>query len=394
MPDMSRPESSFIKGTTRVKKTLRDSTAAYVASQPLFDALRHGVLRTGEQASKLTIARNVVQNLHVGVINDEDKVMGEAQHQRYMDCAVKAWRSATAVYADIFEALADVTAAEPNEGRAERHGHADFAEMARLADEANKHAKKFKLYEEVEMEKAQAAAAGEVEMKDADDDSSDDSSSSSGSVKDYVHPDRKALGEGEKPDKPDKSDKPKMSKKEKQAWTGAAKERRWVKLDKQMEKRREKRKELKKEHLERTGSTTTANPVVPDRTAQPATDETKSKSEDKIYFTDLNGDAGVPVTQSNGVQYEDVSAEVDARMEAKNKARETKKQEKKRKRESGEYTYQTPAEKHAEIKAKKAKTSSRSGGAAFREAKHPKRAHKGEDAGDGESRKKQKKSKS
>ena len=183
------------------QKQARQSTAAYAASQPLFDALRIGFTRVGEQKASLSIARDLVQHLHVK-LPDSDSWTERDRHHRYIDCAVKAFRSATEIYADVFQALAKVTAAEAAEGRGERNGHAEFAEMARTAAEAKSAARMFVLYEDIARADAEteAAVAEEGEVDEDSDDSedikseesdSDDNVSASGSSTSNPHDEEK-----------------------------------------------------------------------------------------------------------------------------------------------------------------------------------------------------------
>lgn len=117
-------------------KTKRRSTAAYAASQPLFDALRNGMQRLADQRANLQVARDTVQKLHVKLPTESISTDGTDSHEKYMDGAVKAWRMATESYAEIFEALAEVTAAEPSAGRDKSEGHEAFVKMASTAREA------------------------------------------------------------------------------------------------------------------------------------------------------------------------------------------------------------------------------------------------------------------
>ncbi|KAK5167436.1 uncharacterized protein LTR77_007135 [Saxophila tyrrhenica] len=356
----------------KFKQRERHTKAAYSASQPLFDALRHGTDRTSQQTSNLTLARNVVQHLHVQHFNTDGEKDGEAVHNRYMDCAVKAWQAATATYADIFEALADVTAAEPDEGRGERAGHAEFAEMARLATEANDKAREFRLFEDIAREQAEAAAAAapteDVEIED--------DSSASESV----------ASEGLAAQTSAQAQKEELKKK---GWTGSGKERKWIKLDMQRDKRRKQKEDQKREELGERAAVGSASHDVVDRSA-PKANGTIHPSRDNLFFTDLQGDTAARAGQSNGVKYEDVSAEVDARMKAKDEAREAKKKEKKRKRESNGTVDAATAGGDA-APAKEVKKA-RHGGVAFRAEKHKHKKRRADDNNSGGRNKKRKKS--
>ena len=170
----------------RQKDKKRQSTAAYAASQPLFDALHAGTQRLEEQRDNLTTARDIVQRTHVKLVNAvPEPVKGVARpkvttndHEQYMDAAVKAWRAATESYADIFEALAKVTAAEMSEGRVEREGHVAFAEMAKTASLAKNAASGWTLFEEQRKTGTNSGAGANADDSDSSSESSDSSSES------------------------------------------------------------------------------------------------------------------------------------------------------------------------------------------------------------------------
>lgn len=126
-------------------KTKRRSMAAYAASQPLFDALRNGMQSVKDQRANLEIARDTVQRLHVKLPSSSIAADVRDGHETYMDGAVKAWRLATESYAEIFQALADVTAAEASTGRKQRQGHEAFMKMAGSAREAYETAMDWKM---------------------------------------------------------------------------------------------------------------------------------------------------------------------------------------------------------------------------------------------------------
>ena len=393
------------------QKLERESTAAYSASQPLFDALRIGFIRVGEQKKVLSIARDIVQNLHVQIPNLDSKAEVDKE-QRYTDCAVKAWRSATEIYADIFEALANVTAAVEEEGRAERDGHAMFAEMARTAVEARKAAQSFTLYGEVvqssgtsagdlKKKSKQEAAVNGGEVHQGSDDKYEDATSSSAALsgseeKDELEekpqvdptPTNKILlsllgkrplpeEQPEKtPDEPPKkivrysdnikydaqgrkilwdkgAEKPNvpygtMDSRAKKAWKAEkARQRR----EKEQQKRSERRKNQMAEQNARAGTN-----LIPEK--RTGAERTNGGTREQ-YFISLNEAAAPEVgstveTAAPPVQYEDASAEVDARLEAKAAKKEAAKKEKKRKRESGD-SLASAVQEHNVEKAKKKK---------------------------------------
>lgn len=117
-------------------KTKRRANAAYAASQPLFDVLSKGMQHLDVQRANLEIARNAVQKLHVKLPSSSIADDVQDDHDTYMNGVVKAWRLATESYREIFDALADVTAADPSAGKNEREGHEAFTKMAGTARNA------------------------------------------------------------------------------------------------------------------------------------------------------------------------------------------------------------------------------------------------------------------
>lgn len=426
------------------QKLARESTAAYAASQPLFDALRIGFVRVGEQKAHLSIARDLVQHLHV-MLPDQPSQSEAKRHERYIDCAVRAWRSATDIYADIFESLAKVTAAQASEGREERTGHAEFAEMARTAADARSAAKALVLNEDI----AKAAREAEADQSSDDSDESDESDDDEDSIEtesDDSGPEVKQesvdttptnpillhlLGKRPLPEGPPQrqSDQPPQkvqrlsekikydSKGRKILWDkgaekpnvpygtlGSSEKKAW-----KAEKRRQKREKKQAQKAARVfegvskKNATGANGVTmkPDR-RQGGTEDTSRSTFDRDYIS-LNGaaePAPMPMPQPAlsearrpAVQYEDVSAEVDARLKAKEEKKAALKTEKKRKRESGN-PFGTPvkADDVAE-RPKKKKARSEDGIGAEGEAvvKEKRKKREADEGAEGEGRKKRRK---
>jgi hypothetical protein len=129
--------------TTKRQKIDRESTAAYAASQPLFDALRHGAERAGEQKIYLSKARDIVQNLHVKLA-DASLANDTLKHDGYLTALTNAWASATNAYCNIFEELCRVTAPDMSEGREAASGYEQFKAMAESAAAAKEAAAGFK----------------------------------------------------------------------------------------------------------------------------------------------------------------------------------------------------------------------------------------------------------
>lgn len=100
------------------QKVDRDSTAAYIASQPLFDALRNATTALSEQKVHLKTARDTVQALHVKVVNDD-----LMKHQSYLEQICASWASATESYGEIFHQITLITAEDASQGRPAASSH-------------------------------------------------------------------------------------------------------------------------------------------------------------------------------------------------------------------------------------------------------------------------------
>lgn len=144
------------------QKIKRESTAAYVASQPLFDALRNATTAVSDQKALLKAACDTVQALHVKVINGDAE-----QHDLYMRSIVTAWAGATETYHDIFRQLVLLTAADPTEGRDATSGHGQFLAMLETARKANELAQKV-WHGKVEAESDEEDNAVKVEEESAE----------------------------------------------------------------------------------------------------------------------------------------------------------------------------------------------------------------------------------
>ncbi|KAF2216156.1 hypothetical protein CERZMDRAFT_93455 [Cercospora zeae-maydis SCOH1-5] len=129
------------------QKIDRESKAAFAASQPMFDTLRNARDRLPDQGMYLTVASNLVQQLHVGLKIDDGNNHVE-RHARYMDAIVEAWRCATHTYCQVFSQLTSITAEKPEEGRHAATSHADFEKMLQSAQQAQKIANEYTLASE------------------------------------------------------------------------------------------------------------------------------------------------------------------------------------------------------------------------------------------------------
>lgn len=144
-PADDAPSSSNM--SAKRQKIDRVSTAAFAASQPLFDTLRNARERLPDQGMHLTMAANLVQQIHVG-LKIEDGNNDIERHAKYMDAIVEAWRCATDTYCEVFSQLATITAEKPEEGRSAATSHVDFEKMLESAQLAQKLAKEFTLARE------------------------------------------------------------------------------------------------------------------------------------------------------------------------------------------------------------------------------------------------------
>ncbi|KAK4546331.1 hypothetical protein LTR36_002008 [Oleoguttula mirabilis] len=377
------------------QKLARESTAAYAASQPLFDVLRNGTNKIGEQKFLLTQARDLVQNMHVKLVNANGNDDAE-KHDRYVDHVVKAWRSATLVYSTIFEELASITAPDATEGRAASKGHEEFMAMSATVEAAKKLAMSYKpTGTPPTMQPPRNARVEDVEVDEEEDKSGDNDLSGSSPAQTKVtqplpafsmkpgaasrsvdgsfdgaekgsnatpndphslasHSKRPLSTDDGNDQRPGKAQKlsaniPLDSHGKKVFWErgasqpnvpfaelGAADKNAW-----RAEKSRQKREKRSiKARSVATAASSDGKPLDPDR-AEGAAVDPNSLSAGK--------ENTVP-----GVEYEDVSAEVEARLKAKEERKKAKKEEKKRKRDSGASVLEaTPSEVGVEKPKKK-----------------------------------------
>ncbi|KAI6801717.1 hypothetical protein KC361_g1629 [Hortaea werneckii] len=317
----------------KVHRMSRNATAAYAASQPLFEALQTGNMRINEQKVHVTRARNLVQNLHVKLteVNGQDE---SAKHDYYMDCVVKAWRSATQTYEAIFRELMALNAADASEGREASKRYEEFAALATTARQVNEVAFKFPLHGPPSW--PEAPSTPEKRKRSHEEEEEQDESSD-------VKLDTGLDAAGK--EGPEGA----HAKEDKQAHQNDAAEKT---LSKHQRKRLRKKHPSADHHKDsernQNPSSTTKHPT------QPASNPTPTSSLGKENHTPIAG-----------VEYEDVTAEVEARLKAKADKRQAKKTEKKRKRESGDSLLEArPVAEIAERpKRKKSKSSDEMGSA-------------------------------
>lgn len=347
------------------QKLARESTAAYSASQPLFDALRSGANQIGEQKFLLTQARDLVQTVHVKLVNTQGNADAEKQDQ-YVDHIVKAWRSATEVYSAVFEELASITAADATEGRAASKGHEEFTAMSASVEAAKKVAMSYKLAESQPTTKSRKATAESVGSGEEVGQSTSEKGKSARATPSNshllpLHGKRKLPSEDSKSDVQPPAKMQKLSEGirvdssgKKVFWErGASKPNvPFATLDAsekkawRAEKARQKREKKKAKSMAKssatisteTGAGTDGRPLRLGGRAKDYEDnitaEEPAFAQDYVPLDAETRPAGKENTVP-GIEYEDVSAEVEARLKAKEERKKAKKDEKKRKRESG-----------------------------------------------------------
>lgn len=303
------------------QKIDRESTAAYIASQPLFDALRNATKAVADQKTLLKAARDTVQALHVKVINDDSD-----QHMEYMHNILNAWIGATQSYHDIFRQLAILTAEEPSVGREAAPLHGPFVAMLETAREANKLAQDVmdgKDDDDDDDVKEAASEEGETGVKKEEE--SDSASESAPEIKSSKSTATTlATGPRKRPFVEDES-----------ADEGASKASKASKADDTPNSKLEKKPKNKNAKARRKAAkdaaiTTSTDKAQPDpvfRQQAPSLPAMKSEAKDDA--------AAVPPA----VEYEDLAPQVEARLKekaAKADAKKARRAEKKRKRESGD----------------------------------------------------------
>ncbi|KAK5136940.1 hypothetical protein LTR08_001447 [Meristemomyces frigidus] len=343
-------------------RAVRQATAAYAASQVLFDALRNATGKINEQKLLLTQARDLVQTLHVKLAHGGHDAA--KQHDLYIDHVVKAWRSATEAYSQIFEELASITAADASEGKAARKGHEDFVAIAASVEAAKNvamrcmtatHAHTAKPTKKARVEDALDEETEEVEEVQSGDEASSalEETDAADTTAAADPQDLTLLGKRPLPADENKPDQPRPKKVQrlsentrldsqgkKVPWepdaatpnvpgTLDASEKKAWSAEKTSQKREKRR-------LKTKGGVST---LGPDRRANPS--DALDTANQPVF-----GQSHIPLSAEPasagkenslpGLEYEDVSAEVEARLKAKEEKKKAKKEEKKRKRESGD----------------------------------------------------------
>jgi hypothetical protein len=293
-------------------------TAAYAASQPLFDVLRGAISRIDEQKAHLTGAKDTVQHIHVKVPQEHIENNGTLPND-YRDALVTAWKVTTESYVRIFEQLCELTGPDPASGREAEDSYVGFQKLLYTAEAARTVA--FEQDTENNKEKGKA-------------DSSSESGSSAPSIKVKVA----------------------TPNKNKQTTTEAASSKRTA-PSKSSPSHQDAQRPAKKQRTitSEEASSTPVEKTTNQPTSQPTTNPVprlkpkqirKERKQRIQQHRDQQAAATLPPaaaavsqppeppTTIIQAQYADVSAEVDARLRAKEEQKKAKKQAKKRKRDS------------------------------------------------------------
>jgi hypothetical protein len=300
-------------------------TAAYAASQPLFDVLRGAISRIDEQKAHLTGAKDTIQHIHVKVPQEHIENNGTLPSD-YRDSLVTAWKVTTESYVRIFEQLCELTGPDPASGRQAEDSYAGFQKLLFTAEAARTVA--------FEQDAENLRAKGTAES------SSDSESSASSKVttpkKTKQKPAEVASGKRVAPSESSPSQtaqrptKKQRTTENETSSTSADKATNQttsqpsvntVQRLKPKQIRKERKKRIQQQQASMLPPTTTPTPAEP-----------------------------TPTTTTPQVEYADVTAEVDARLRAKEEAKKAKQAAKKRKRES-QGSHILEAEPGAEIEA-------------------------------------------
>jgi hypothetical protein len=290
-------------------------TAAYAASQPLFDVLRGAISRIDEQKAHLTGARDTVQHIHVKVPQEHIENNGTLPND-YRDALVTAWKVTTESYVRIFEQLCELTGPDPASGREAEDSYAGFQKLLYTAEAARTVA----FEQDVENNKGKGKA-----------DSGSESESSAPSVKVKIT----------------------TPNKNKQTTAEAASSKRAASSEtspSHQDAQRPAKKQRTTTSEEASSTPADSAPTQPNSqptaaTAQRLKPKQIRKERKQRIQQHREQQAAMlpppavpqptePATTAIQAQYADVSAEVDARLRAKEEQKKAKKQAKKRKRDS------------------------------------------------------------
>ena len=329
-------------------------TAAYAASQPLFDVLRGAISRLDDQKVHLTGAKDTVQHIHVKIPQEHIENNGTLPAD-YKDALIAAWKSTTESYVRIFEQLCELTGPDPTAGRQAEASYTGFQKLLYTAEAARTVA--FEQDEEITQAKRNAEGSSESESTD-----------SSKATTPNKQAKRKAEGTIESESSASvKATTP--NKKAKQTPTDVASAKRTAEPSPSQAVQRP----VKRQRTTEDASTPEEKPTS--QASEPATINTvqrlkpkqvrkeRKRRNQQRQQEEVPQQATMPPPavsepqQQQPVpeaQYQDVNAEVDARLRAKEEAKKAKKEAKKRKRDSAA-SHIIEAEPGAEREATEAK---------------------------------------
>jgi hypothetical protein len=331
-------------------------TAAYAASQPLFDVLRGAISRLDDQKVHLTGAKDTVQHIHVKIPQEHIENNGTLPAD-YKDALIAAWKSTTESYVRIFEQLCELTGPDPAAGRQAEASYTGFQKLLYTAEAARTVA--FEQDEEITQAKRKAEGSSESESTD-----------SPNSPK-ATTPNKKAKRKAEESNERESSASVKTTtpnKKAKQTPTEVASTKRTAEPSPSQAVQRP----VKRQRTTEDASTPEEKPTS--QASEPATINTvqrlkpkqvrkerkrrnqQRQQEEVPQQATMPPPITVPEPQKPVAEalYEDVNAEVDARLRAKEEAKKAKKEAKKRKRDSAA-SHIIEAEPGAEREATEAK---------------------------------------
>lgn len=292
-------------------------TAAYAASQPLFDVLRGAISRIDFQKDLLTGAKDTVQHIHVKIPQEHIENNGTLRDD-YRDALVTAWKVTTESYVRIFEQLCELTGPDPASGREAEDSYTGFQKLLYTAEAARTVA--FEQYAANTEARGKADSGSESESSAAPSKVTTPNknkqtpaavasskraapSETSPSQQDVQRPIKKQRTTTSEASSTPAAEKATTQTKEQPSASTAQRLK-----PKQIRKERKQRIQAHREQQEQLAAAAMPPPAAAVQPPQPTT-----------------------VIQA---QYADVSAEVDARLRAKEEQKKAKKQAKKRKRDS------------------------------------------------------------
>ncbi|CZT18834.1 uncharacterized protein RCC_04679 [Ramularia collo-cygni] len=175
--------------SSKKQKLNRESNAAYITSQPLFDALRNATNAISNHKVLLQEARDTIQSIHVKLpINDGDA----EKHEACLKNIVAAWAGETQTYHEVFRQITLLTGADISQGRPAAKSHEKYMAILDTISRAQEAVDAFRsLSEEVEEESDEQAgeeSEEEIVKQEPHSDSASDSPPSAKSSKSAIPP--------------------------------------------------------------------------------------------------------------------------------------------------------------------------------------------------------------